>query len=90
MAAATFAPVPGIGRCIGCWEPARLDDGACDDCLARRGRKWVVMSARCRTDPDFALEVFKRIKDNRGRRLFLSMYGPGVLVLIGGGPANDV
>ena len=48
------------------------------------------MSARCRIDPDFAFEVFKRIKDDRGRRLFLRMYGPGVLVPVGGGQANDV
>jgi len=81
---------PEIGRCIGCWVPARLRNGACTECMTRRGRKWVTMSARCRIDPAFALEVFKRIKDDRGRRLFLSMYGPAVLALAARGPANDV
>ncbi len=79
-----------IGRCIGCWKPARLRDGACDDCVSRRGHRWVIMSARCRIDPAFALEVFSRIKDERGRRRFLQMYGPAVIVLAGGRPANDV
>ena len=79
-----------IGRCIGCWEPARLNDGACSACITQRGSRWIIMSARCRIDPDFALEVFRRIKDDRGRRLFLRMYGPALLVVAAGGPANDV
>lgn len=79
-----------IGRCIGCDHPSRLHDGACDRCLTLRGRRWIIMSARCRIDPAFALEVFSRITDDRGRGLFLRMYGPGVLIQAGGGPANDV
>ncbi len=79
-----------IGRCIGCWKPARLRDGACFECITQRGTRWIVMSGRCRIDPEFALQVFSRIKDDRGRGLFLRMYGPGVLVRVGGRPANDV
>jgi hypothetical protein len=90
MTPAAVNVVPAIGRCIGCYERARLHDGACEDCLTRRGRKWVITSARCRIDPAFALEVFSRITNDRGRRDFLRMYGPGVLALVGGGPANDV
>lgn len=68
-----------IGRCIGCDCPSRLDDGVCEACLTRRGRKWAEMSNRCRTDPEFALAVYARIEGDRGRELFLTMYGAGVL-----------
>lgn len=81
---------PQIGRCIGCWVPAQLHDGACHDCLTNRGQRWIIVSARCRIDPEFALAVFSRIKGYHGRRLFLRAYGPGVLVEAAGGPANDV
>ncbi len=81
---------PRIGRCIGCDERARLHDGACEDCLTRRGPRWIIMSARCRINSEFAFEVFSRIKDDRGRRLFLRMYGPAVLAVAARGQANDV
>lgn len=68
-----------IGRCIGCDRPDRLDDGVCNACLTRRGRKWAELSHRCRTDPEFALAVFDRITSDRGRELFLSMYGRAAL-----------
>lgn len=68
-----------IGRCIGCDRPGRLDNDVCDACLTRRGRKWAEMSNRCRTDPEFALAVYERIGSDRGRELFLRMYGEAAL-----------
>jgi hypothetical protein len=64
-----------IGRCMGCDRRARLDDGVCEACLTRYGRRWAEMSHRCRTDPEFALAVYLHIKSERGRRLFLWAYG---------------
>ena len=69
------ARIPEIGRCIGCDRSARLYDGVCEACLSRRGRKWAVMSYRCRTDPEFALAVYASITTDRGRELFLTIYG---------------
>ncbi len=68
-----------IGRCIGCDRPGRLWSGVCDACLTQRGRKWAVMSYRCRTDPEFALAVYSQITTDQGRELFLRVYGPAVL-----------
>ena len=73
------ARIPEIGRCIGCDRSARLYDGVCEACLSRRGRKWAEMSHRCRTDPEFALGVYAMIKTDRGRALFLTVYGTSVL-----------
>lgn len=67
--------IPQIGRCIGCDRPNRLDDGVCGACLARRGRKCAEMSNRCRTDPELAASVYDRIQTDRGRAMFLEMYG---------------
>jgi hypothetical protein len=64
-----------IGRCVGCDRPARLDDGVCEACLSRRGRRWAEMSHRCRTEPEFALAVYAKIKTDRGREMFLTAYG---------------
>ncbi len=75
--------LPQIGRCIGCDRPARLDDGVCEACLTRRGRRWAEMSSRCRTDPEFALAVYSRIQTDRGRELFLRMYGRALLLAQG-------
>jgi len=74
------ADIPTIGRCIGCDRPSRLKNGVCEPCLTRRGRKWAVMSYRCRTEPEFALAVYVSIKTERGRELFLWMYGDGALL----------
>jgi len=71
--------VPQIGRCVGCDRPSRLSDEVCEACLTRRGRRWAEMSHRCRTDPEFALSVFDRISNDRGRALFLATYGVGTL-----------
>jgi hypothetical protein len=71
--------VPQIGRCIGCDRSGRLEDGVCHACLTRRGRKWAEMSNRCRTDPEFALSVYESLKTDRGRELFLAMYGRAAL-----------
>ena len=68
-----------IGRCIGCDRSSRLDDGVCTACLTRRGRKWAEMSNRCRTDPEFALAVYEQLTTDRGRELFLAMYGRAAL-----------
>jgi hypothetical protein len=37
------------------------------------------MSHRCRTEPEFALAVYAQIKTDRGREMFLRVYGVGVL-----------
>jgi len=71
--------IPTIGRCIGCDRPSRLHDDVCEACLTRRGRKWARMSHRCRTDPEFAFAVYASIKTERGRALFLSVYGVSAL-----------
>jgi hypothetical protein len=71
--------IPEIGRCIGCDRPGRLDDGVCEACLTRRGRRWAEMSRRCRTEPEYALAVYAQIKTDRGRKLLLRAYGASVL-----------
>ncbi len=68
-----------IGRCIGCDRLDRLDEGVCDACLTRRGRKWAEMSNRCRTDPEYAASVYERIQTDRGREMFLAAYGSSLL-----------
>jgi hypothetical protein len=84
------AVIPEIGRCIGCDRIARLDDGVCQPCLTKVGRRWAAMSHRCRTDPKFALAVYERIKNDRGRRLFLQIFGAGMLTHQAERPGNDV
>jgi hypothetical protein len=37
------------------------------------------MSYKCRTDPEYALTVYSKIKTDRGRELFLRVYGVGAL-----------
>lgn len=76
-----------IGKCLGCDRMRRLEDltvqdttvklgGACVECMAPpRGRKWVLMSHKCRTDPKFALAVYNEIKKSKGQKLFILMYG---------------
>jgi hypothetical protein len=73
------ASISQIGRCIGCDRPSRLDDGVCGACLTQRGRRWAEMSYRCRTEPEFALAVYTRIKTDRGREMFLTVYGDAAL-----------
>ena len=74
-----MSSIAQIGRCIGCNRSDRLHDGVCDACLTRRGRKWAEMSNRCRTDPELALSVYEQLATDRGRALFLAMYGRAVL-----------
>lgn len=69
-----------IGRCMGCDGMSRLDEGVCAKCLndPKRGRKWAEQAHRCRTDPDFALSVYSRIRSESGRRMFEAAFGkPG-------------
>lgn len=72
-------PIAQIGRCLGCDRVERLDDGVCEACLTRRGRKWAEMSNRCRTDPEFAASIYERIETDRGREMFLAAYGKSLL-----------
>lgn len=69
--------VSEIGRCKGCDRMERVEDGVCVECLSSpvRGRRWAEMSHRCRTDREFARQVFARIDTQRGRALFTIMYG---------------
>jgi hypothetical protein len=46
------------------------------------------MSHRCRTDPEFALAVYSQLKTDRGRALFLSVYGANALRARGSTIAN--
>jgi hypothetical protein len=71
--------IPEIGRCIGCDRMARLYRRACKPCLTIRGRRWIAMSHQCRTDPEFALEVYSELKTDRAREVFLRMYGASAL-----------
>jgi hypothetical protein len=73
------ACIAQIGRCIGCDRADRLNDSVCKACLTRRGRKWAEMSHRCRTEAEFALNVYERISSDRGREIFLRLYGEAVL-----------
>ena len=70
-----------IGRCIGCDQRARLDAGVCRGCLdhPKRGRRWAEMAHRVRAEPEFAAAVYFRIATERGRMLFLRMFGAGCL-----------
>jgi hypothetical protein len=72
-------PIPQIGRCVGCDRSDRLWDGVCKACLTGRGRRWAELSKRCRTEPEFAALAFERITSDRGRELFLKMYGSALL-----------
>jgi hypothetical protein len=37
------------------------------------------MSQRCRTEPEFALAVYAQIETDRGREMFLTVYGATAL-----------
>ena len=37
------------------------------------------MSSRCRSDPEFALSVYARIATDRGRAMFLEIYGASLV-----------
>lgn len=67
--------VTEIGSCIGCNRRFRLSDGVCQECVSHRGRKWAEDSHRVRTDPVFALKVYRAIKNDSGRKIFEVMYG---------------
>jgi hypothetical protein len=80
MAEGVFAE---IGRCKGCNEPGRLDDGVCQACLTapNRGRRWAELAARCRREPAVARAMYHHISDKRTRRVFVAMFGfPGAEV----------
>jgi len=66
-----------IGRCEGCDRPRQLDDGVCGECLnaPNRGRVWAKRAHRCRTDPDFAKEVYESITTASGKKMFMAMFG---------------
>lgn len=66
-----------IGRCIGCNRPGILDNGVCQDCLnsPNRGRKWAELAHKCRVDPTYAQTIYDSIKTDRGRKLFVLMFG---------------
>lgn len=66
-----------IGRCKGCDEMARLEDGVCEGCLRdpRRGRRWAAVAHRCRVDRAFARVVHGMIDSDGGREVFRRMFG---------------
>ena len=66
-----------IGRCIGCDQVSRLDDGVCRQCLShpKRGRRWAEMAHRCRVDREFAASIYSRIRTEYGRELFRRVFG---------------
>ena len=72
-----------IGKCKGCNNNAKLNDGVCENCLNAhlKGRKWAEMSEKFRQSPEFALKVYNEIGTSRpdreiaGKFLFIKMYG---------------
>lgn len=66
-----------IGRCKGCDRPRQLDDGVCEECLhaPSRGRTWAERAHRCRTDPEFAKQVYDAIATATGKKIFMAMFG---------------
>lgn len=69
--------VTQIGSCKGCDKRSRLDDGVCAVCLEdpARGRAWAVRAHRCRTDPAFAASTYRLIGSDRGKAVFIKMFG---------------
>jgi len=69
-----------IGRCKGCDRARQLDEGVCGECLhsPSRGRVWAERAHRCRTDPEFAKQVYESITSVSGKKIFMAMFGvPG-------------
>lgn len=66
-----------IGRCKGCDRPRQLDDEVCGECLnaPNRGRVWAERAHRCRTDPEFAKQVYEAIPSMTGKKIFTTMFG---------------
>jgi hypothetical protein len=66
-----------IGYCKGCDRFLKLNSGVCDDCLTgpHRGREWANMMHKCRCNSKYAKVIYNSIKTDRGRRLFVLMFG---------------
>lgn len=66
-----------IGKCIGCDRLSILNDGVCYDCLTSpsRGRKWAEIAHKCRIDPTYSQTIYNSIKSDRGKKLFILMFG---------------
>jgi hypothetical protein len=69
--------VQQVGKCVGCGEFGKLDDGACNTCLTdpQRGRKWTKIAEKIRVDPALAAKVYWMIKTDGGREIFSKMFG---------------
>ena len=63
-----------IGRCVGCNKMQKLTQNACPSCL-KRGTKWLELAHRVRTDSEFALACYQRIKSDKERDYFVAYYG---------------
>jgi hypothetical protein len=72
-----MSSITRIGKCKGCDRPRKLDDGVCDGCLTApaRGRVWAERAHRCRTDPEFAKQVYDSISTQTGKVIFMTMFG---------------
>lgn len=57
--------------------PRKVDEGVCEECLQhpKRGRKWAQQAHRCRTEPDFARKTYDSISTERGKKLFVALFG---------------
>lgn len=67
-----------------------LESGVCRGCLddPRRGRRWSEISHRCRSEPAFALAVYRRIATPGGRRLFALAYRDALLAAFARGGSS--
>lgn len=70
--------VPTIGRCIGCDQSARLDNGVCQACINCHGRPWAAATDSFRRNPKLALVIYARLKTNSGQQKFLREYAEAV------------
>lgn len=68
-----------IGRCIACNRPSRLHNGICEACVTRRGPRWAELARWCRRDVEFALALYESLASDRGRSLFLEIYGESLV-----------
>lgn len=74
-----MADVTHIRRCLGCdrFGVVERASGVCVRCLfgRNRGLKWALWMDRCRRDPRWARAVYDQITTERGRRVFMAVFG---------------
>ena len=66
--------VTRIGRCDGCDNQAKLEDGVCDACINSIGKNLARLFKRARTDPEFAKKAFARLEPEY-KEAFIEHFG---------------